>query len=269
MATALLAADNLRAGYDGREVLRGVDVRLRAGEFWGLLGPNGSGKSTLLKALTGVLPLWSGEVRLADHALGELRRREIAQQVAVVPQLVEMPFDFTVGEIVMMGRTPHLGRLQPEGEGDRAATKLALERCDAWALRDRMLSELSGGERQRAIIARALAQEPRLLLLDEPTTHLDLGHQLEVFELLRHLNEADGLTIACVSHDINLAAQNCHRITLLRDGRVFAEGAPEEVLTPEAIRELYGTEALLEPHPVTGKPHMTPLRRAGPRKAEC
>jgi len=262
MSPVLLEAHDLHAGYDGREVLCGLDVVLREGEFWGLLGPNGSGKSTLLKALTGVLPLWSGEVRLGGRPLRELRRREIARQVAVVPQLAETPFDFTVWEIVMMGRTPHLGRFQPERAADRAAARLALERCDAWPLRDRLLTELSGGERQRVIIARALAQEPTILLLDEPTTYLDLGHQLEVFELLRQLNEGDQLSIACVSHDINLAAQHCHRLTLLHEGRVFAEGPPEQVLTSDAIRELYATEALIQPHPTTGKPHVTPLRHA-------
>jgi iron complex transport system ATP-binding protein len=262
MPDIVLAGTDLHAGYLGTEVLHGIDAELRAGEFWGILGPNGSGKSTLLKALTGVLPLTSGEVRLGGQPLRRLRRRDIAREVAVVPQFVEAPFDFTVGEIVMMGRTPHVGRFQLERQSDRAAWQLALERCDAWQFRDRLLNELSGGERQRAIIARALAQEPRVLLLDEPTAHLDLGHQLEVFELLRHLNESDGLTIACVSHDIGLAAQHCRRLTMLVEGRVVFEGTPNEVITPEVIHEVYGTEALVKPHPVTGTPHITPLRRA-------
>ncbi len=255
----VLEAEDLRAGYDGHEVLRGLSVQLCRGEFWGILGPNGSGKSTLLKVLTGVLAPWSGSVRLMGRELAAWNRREIARRVAVIPQWAEMPFEFTVWEIVMMGRTAHLGRFQAEGRHDFETVRQALDRTATAELRGRFLGELSGGERQRVIIARALAQEPEILLLDEPTTYLDLGHQIEIFSLLRELNGHEGLTVACISHDLNLAAEYCERLTLLAEGRIFAEGPAQEVVTKPNIEALYGTEVLVDAHPTSKRPRVTPV----------
>jgi iron complex transport system ATP-binding protein len=253
-------AQRVRCGYDGREVLHGLDLALASGEFLGVLGPNGSGKSTLLRAMTGVLPLTAGEVRLFGKPLRELARREIARRVGVVPQAGAPPFEFTVREVVGMGRTPHIGRLHGETDRDCAAIEAALERTDTRDLADRLLSELSGGEAQRVIIARALAQEPELLLLDEPTAFLDLSHQIEVFELLRRLNRDEGLTVLCISHDVNLASLYCDRLVLLRDGVVADEGRPADVITPTRIKDVYGASVLVDDDTPSGRPRVTLLR---------
>ncbi len=262
---AALARD-IRCAYDGREVLHGLDLAVAGGEFLGVLGPNGSGKSTLLRAITGVLPLTSGEVRLFGRPLRELKRREIARRVGVVPQAGATPFEFTVREVVGMGRSPHIGRLRGERDSDRAAIEAALERTDTRELADRLISELSGGEAQRVIVARALAQEPELLLLDEPTAFLDLSHQIEVFELLRRLNRDEGMTVLCVSHDVNLASLYCDRLVLLRDGMVADEGRPGDVITPERIKEVYGASVLVDNETPSGRPRVTLLRSATERE---
>jgi iron complex transport system ATP-binding protein len=244
-------------GYDGREVLRGLDLRVERGEFLGVLGPNGSGKSTLLRALTGVLPLGTGEVSLLGLRVRRSSRRAIAQRVGVVPQAAGVPFEFTVREVVAMGRTPHITRLHGESDHDRQAIEAALVRTDTADLRDRLVSELSGGEAQRVIIARALAQEPELLLLDEPTAFLDLSHQMEVFELLRRLNREAALTVLCVSHDVSLAAAYCDRLVLLRAGMIAADGPPDAVVTADLIRAVYGAEVLVDHDTPCGRPRVT------------
>ncbi len=264
---AALARD-IRCGYDGREVLRGLNIAVASGEFVGVLGPNGSGKSTLLRAMTGVLPVTSGEVRLFGEPLRDLGRRTIARRVGVVPQAGSTPFEFTVREVVGMGRTPHIGRLHGETDQDRVAIEAALERTDTRDLADRLISELSGGEAQRVIVARALAQEPELLLLDEPTAFLDLNHQIEVFELLRRLNRDEGLTVLCISHDVNLASLYCDRLVLLRDGLVADEGRPCDVITPERIKHVYGASVLVDDETPSGRPRVT-LLRSTPRGGEA
>jgi iron complex transport system ATP-binding protein len=258
MTEAILEARGLRCGYDGREVVRGVELALQRGEFLGLIGPNGSGKTTLLKALAGRLAPISGEVLLEGVPMRSRPRREVARLMAVVPQLSSPPFEFSVGEIVAMGRTPHLSRLQPEGPADRAAVERAMDLTDTGQLAERAVTELSGGEFQRVVIARALAQEAPLMLLDEPAAHLDIGHQVEIFDLLLRLNRTEQHSILCVSHDLNLAARYCDRLVALRDGRVFAEGAPGEVLTEERVSELYGCPVRVEIGP-EGRPNVTPL----------
>jgi iron complex transport system ATP-binding protein len=183
--------------------------------------------------------------------------------VGVVPQASAVPFEFTAREIVAMGRTPHITRLHGESDHDRRAVQAAMERTDTLELSDRPISELSGGEAQRVIIARALAQEPELLLLDEPTAFLDLNHQIEIFELLRRLNRDEGLTVVCVSHDLNLASVYCDRLVLLRDGRVAADGTPSEVVTVHRIREIYGAQVLVDEATPSGRPRVTLLGPPG------
>jgi iron complex transport system ATP-binding protein len=265
MTETAIAARRLVCGYDGREVLHGLSVTVARGEFVGVLGPNGSGKSTLLRAITGVLRLTSGEVDVLGRPLARFRRREFARRVGLVPQAGPVAFEFTVREVVAMGRTPHLGRLHGEAAHDRAAIEAALARTDCSAIADRLISEVSGGEAQRAIVARALAQEPELLLLDEPTAFLDLNHQLEVFELLCRLNREEGLTVVCVSHDLNLASLYCDRLVLLREGVVADEGRPNDVLSPERIREVYGASVLVDSATPSGRPRVTLLRSAAGR----
>ena len=254
-----IEARGLVCGYDGREVLHGLDLTAQHGAFLGVLGPNGSGKSTLLRALTGVLPLTAGEVTLLGTPVKRAFRRRIAQRVGVVPQASGVPFEFTAREVVAMGRTPHITRLHGESERDRQAIAAAMERTDTVHLAARPISELSGGEAQRIIIARALAQEPELLLLDEPTAFLDLNHQIDVFGLLRRLNRDEGLTVLCVSHDLNLASVYCDRVVLLREGRIAADGSPGEVVTAERIREVYGAQVLVDTDTPSGRPRVTLL----------
>jgi len=252
--TPTLEAVNLACGYDAREVLHGIDLTLRAGEFLGVIGPNGSGKSTLIKALTGALPLLRGEVRLAGRRLPDYAPREQARIMAVVPQVSVPVFAFTVREMVEMGRHPHLGRFGTLGAADHAAVDEALALTDTAALSQRAIDQLSSGELQRVTIARALAQQPRVLLLDEPTAHLDIGHQLDIFELLTRLSREQGLAVLCVSHDLNLAAEYCARLVLFSVGTIAASGTAGEVVTEANLQTVYGTLVRVEANPYSGQP---------------
>ena len=258
LSTPLLEATGVGFAYDGRPVLREVSLEIARGEFVGLLGPNGSGKSTLLRLLGGLLRPMGGEVRLDGQPVDEYARRELARRVALVPQAPVLPEGFTVAELVLLGRTPYLRPLQAEGPADFAAARRALAAVDCLGLADRRLGELSGGERQRAALARALAQEPELLLLDEPTTHLDLAHQEAILATLARLNREAGLTVLAVFHDLNLAAASCARLAVLHAGRLVADGPPGAVITPEVVRRVYGLDAEVLAHPRTGRPLVLP-----------
>ena len=225
-----------------RAVLEGVDLRVAAGEVVGVLGRNGVGKTTLLRVASGVLAPDAGRVLLDGRALDSMARRERARHVAVVPQDTQVPFPFSVAELVLMGRTPHLGFLGFESAHDLEIARAALARMGIAALADRSVLTLSGGERQLAVVARALAQEPSLLLLDEPTAFLDLRHRLEVLTVVRELAAA-GAGALVVSHDLGVAARFCDRLVLLGGGRILANGPPREVLAPDALRTAFGIEA--------------------------
>jgi iron complex transport system ATP-binding protein len=227
----------VRAG--GRAIVDGISLEVERGAWVSLLGPNGAGKTTVLRVLAG-LRHFQGSVRLAGRELGALRRREAARLVALVPQTPVAPPAMTVGEYVLLGRTPHLPVLAREGDDDRAAASTALGRLELSPLVDRTLGSLSGGELQRAVIARAVAQAAPILLLDEPTTSLDVGHQQQVLELVDELRRADGLTVLAAMHDLTLASQYGDRVVLVADGRVLADGAARDVLTRERIASLYG-----------------------------
>ncbi|MBI4497761.1 MAG: ABC transporter ATP-binding protein [Chloroflexi bacterium] len=250
--------EDLWAGYGPDPVLRGVGLRVEPGCLVGLIGPNGSGKSTLVRAIACTLPAHRGRVLLDGRDVSLLRPAELARRVAVVPQSPALPEAFTGLDLVLLGRTPHLGLLQGEGRRDWEAVFRALERTESLALADRRLSELSGGERQRLVLARALAQEPDVLLLDEPTTHLDLGHQLALLDLVGRLCREQGLAVLAVFHDLNLAARSCDTLALLWRGQIGASGPPAEVLTPEHIAAAYGVEATVVPHPRWGTPLVLP-----------
>jgi iron complex transport system ATP-binding protein len=258
MGTALATLEGARVRVDGTEILRGVDLEIRPGDFIGLLGPNGAGKTTVLRLLSGVLRPGAGRVELEGRAIASIPARELARTVAVVPQESGASFPFLVEEVVLMGRSPHLGRLEFEGERDRDIARVAMAETATLAFAGREIGSLSGGERQRVLIARALAQEPRLLLLDEPTSFLDLRHRVELFRLLGRLNREAGLTVVAVSHDLNLAARHCRRVALVHDGRVIADGTPEEVLTESTLREAYGVAVRVVPSPESGKPVVLP-----------
>lgn len=258
----LLQASGLSVTYRsaGREIaaLREVSAELSAGEVAGLVGPNGSGKTTFIRAVTGVAKLAGGSVRVGGRELSGIRQNELARLLAVVPQDPALPPAFTAIECVMMGRTPHLRLLQNEGPADLQAARKAMIATDTWGFADRMLGELSGGERQRVVVARALAQETPVLLLDEPTTHLDIGHQASVLALVRRAARTDGKAVLAVVHDLTLAAQYCDRLVMLSGGRVVAQGAPADVLREPLLREVYGAQVSVFPHPQTGLPVVAP-----------
>jgi iron complex transport system ATP-binding protein len=243
----------------GRPVVRNVDVSVADGEWLGLIGPNGAGKTTLLRAMARLVP-FAGEIVLDGQVLGSLSRSELARLVAVVPQEPSTPPWMTVAEYVLLGRTPHLGPLAKEGARDRDAAARALGRLDLLAFADRRLGTLSGGEKQRVVVARALAQEARIVLLDEPTAALDIGHQQQALELLDGLRADSGLTLVAAMHDLTLAAQYADRMVLLDAGRVNADGPPHEVLTEALIAEHYG--ASIQVVMVDGRPAVVPTRTA-------
>jgi iron complex transport system ATP-binding protein len=264
----LLSADSVSFAYDARARragfgLHGVSLSARRSEIVGILGPNGSGKTTLLKLLAGVLRPGSGRVLLDGHDLAASTRAGVARRLAVVPQHTSPAFDYTVLEIVLMGRYPHLGRFEVEGPDDLRIAREAMEATGTIALEDRRFDTLSGGEQQRVAIASALAQAPDVLLLDEPTSSLDLAYQLDIAALITRLNGERGATIVLSTHDLNFAASVCHALVLLRDGRVAASGPIEEALTPATIREVYGVDADVTRHARAGHLTVVPVRHAG------
>jgi iron complex transport system ATP-binding protein len=257
----LLAARALRFAYSGRrwsaqEVLRGVDLRVDRGDFFGIVGANGSGKTTLLKLLAGLLRPSRGEVLLEGRNLAELTPRQRAQRIALVSQAAPTVFDYHAIDLVLLGRTPYLGPLKFESAADLEAARGALAATHASEFSDRPLRTLSGGELQRVLLATALAQQSEILLLDEPTTHLDLKHRVELYRLLGRLHQ-EGKTIVMVSHDINLIAERCTRALLLRGGEVLLCGPVEQVLQPEPLRAALEVEAMVDRSPVSGRPRVT------------
>jgi iron complex transport system ATP-binding protein len=250
--TSLLVAQEVGYHRDGQDILRGVTFAAAAGELVGLIGPNGAGKSTLLKVISGLWPGATGTIRLLDRPLSAYSPRDAARVVAQVPQITALDFPFTVRQVVMMGRNPHLGRFELESERDRGIAERAMRRTQTLDLADRLIGTLSGGERQRVLIARALTQEPHLLLLDEPTANLDLQHQIGIMALIGDLIRGEGLGAVAAVHDLELAARFCDRVVLLARGAVLAEGAPADVLTPDHLRAAYGVRVRAYPDPLTG-----------------
>ncbi len=244
------------------DAVRGVSLDVPEGACTAVLGPNGSGKSTLLRLLLGTLTPSAGEVAFRGRPVSTWPRGEMAREVGVVPQGEEAVFPTTVREAVAMGRYPHLGSWRREGDADRRAVDEAMRRCDVRTLASRPLATLSGGERQRVKVARALAQEPRALALDEPTAALDVSHEMAIFELLRELGRA-GTTVLVVTHSLNLAARYADRLVLLDRGRVAAAGTPAEVLTRATVERVYGWPVRVDPHPGpgpdAGAPQVVPL----------
>jgi iron complex transport system ATP-binding protein len=254
----LYSLRDVSLAYDERPVLRGLNLELGAGEFVGILGPNGCGKTTLLNLLAGVLRPSGGEILLRERPLREYGRNEVARLVSVLPQETSVDFPFTALEVVLMGRAPYLKRFQWESEADLEIAQAAMRLTDCWEFRARDIRSLSGGERERVLMARALAQEPQVLLLDEPTTHLDLKHQGETYRLLKRLHRDRGLSIVAVLHDLNFAASACQRLLLLAEGCLKADGKPSAVLQPATIREVFATELLSGLHGETGRPYFLP-----------
>ena len=259
----MLAASHLFFAYNHRasQVLADVSVTIEPRSLVGILGPNGSGKTTLLRLLGGMLTPSRGEVLLDGKALNRWARRDVARRIAFVPQETVAPFDFSVIEIALMGRYPHLGAFALEGPEDLSIVRQALGATGMGAFENRAFHTLSGGEKQRVVIASALAQSPDLLLLDEPTASLDIGHQLDIQALLGELNGANGVTMVLSTHDLNFAAALCRTLVLLRDGRVVAAGPTEQVLSTATVRALYDVDAEVARHPLAGRLTVTPLSR--------
>ncbi len=257
----VLSMDGIQFGYGDTPVLEDVSLSLEPGTFVGLVGPNGSGKSTLLRIASGLLKPAGGSVSLGGQLMDGMKRSDVARRLALLPQNSSVPPAFTVWDVVLMGRTPFLGFFGKERASDYAAAERAMQAAQCWHLADRRMEELSGGERQRVLVARALAQQPSVLLLDEPTTHMDMQHQIGVIQLVSELL-AGGLAVLGVFHDLNLAACYCHRIAVLSGGRIVAAGAPCEVLRADLLSRVFRVELCLTDHPSMGIPAVLP---PGPR----
>lgn len=243
----LLEIRNLWSGYKRKNILTGINFLVKRGEFWGLIGPNGSGKTTLIKSITKILPARRGNIFYDKKNITEIPAKQLAQKIAVVPQVSVFHFSFTVEDFVLLGRIPYLPRFYLEGKNDYLIAEEAMQLTETISFRQRRMNELSEGEKQRVVIARSLAQKPTLLLLDEPAAHLDIRHQLDVFNLLKRLNREKGITIILVSHDLNLASQYTSQLILLHQGKIFARGSPQEIINEENIWKVYGVKVKVTP----------------------
>ena len=246
-----ISTQDLSYEIEGNLLLDGVTMHADRGQLVGLIGPNGAGKSTLLRTISGILKNRDGSVQLDGTDIRDLSTREVATTLALVPQIAPYTYGFTSIELVLMGRYPHLGRFQIEGREDDRIAREAMRLTEIEEFADRTLDTLSGGERQRVFVARALAQQPSILLMDEPTANLDVLHQLKVLDLVRQLVD-DGLTAVAAIHDLNMVARYCDRLVLLSGGRVIAEGPPDEVLTPKTIETAFGVKSSVYQDPATG-----------------
>jgi iron complex transport system ATP-binding protein len=254
-----LEIHSISAAYGAHPILREVSLAVAGGQVLALAGPNGAGKSTLIKVISGVLAASAGQAQLDGLDLLRLSARVRARRVAVVPQMIHLPESYTVGEIVLMGRTPHLGLWAGEGKHDCEVAWGAMRAARVDDLSDRRVGELSGGEQQRVVLARALAQEPHVLLLDEPTAHLDLKHQVNVLELVRGLAQERDLAVLMTLHDLNQASLYADRVALLQQGQIVAEGTAQEVFTSELLSRVYGVPVAVSRHPQRDVPIVLPL----------
>lgn len=257
----LFSIKNISCGYYNLTVLRNISFEIEEGGFLGIIGPNGSGKSTLLRALSQSLKPKEGAIIYKEKNLYNMPVKEIAMEFAFVPQDTIFNFSFTVSEIVLMGRIPYLKRMQHENKTDLEIADESMRITDTLNLKDRLVNELSSGERQMAIIAKALTQEPKVLFLDEPTSHLDIGHQIKILNLIKDLNQKKGISVIMVLHDLNLASEYCDKILLLNKGAVAKIGRPQEVLTYQNIEDVYRTLVIVNQNPISGNPHVLLVRK--------
>ncbi len=255
----VISVQGLDLCYGKRQVLQDITMQVQRGEFYLIIGPNGSGKTSLLKGLANLLPIAGGRIEILGRPLTSYTRRQLAQKIAVVPQQISLDFPFTVADTVLMGRAPHLGLMRVEGAADHALATEAMHFTDVTHLADRRLDQLSGGERQRVIIARALCQQPEIILLDEPTASLDPAHQIQIMDLMERFRAEKGTTVIMVSHDLNLAALYGDRLLLLHNGRTEMVGSPVEVLIAERLAACYGCAMLVEKDSLGGMPRVTPV----------
>ncbi len=265
-----LNVNGIECRYGSVKILSDISLEVKPGCFLGILGPNGSGKTTLLKSISRVLKPHGGSVLIDKEDIYKLNPRQVAQKMAVVPQFGHVGFSFSVMEVVLMGRNPHLGDFQMESAKDVEIARKAMELTNTWNFANRPINELSGGEAQRVVIARALAQEPKILLLDEPMSHLDIINQIELMDLIKNLCTKDGLAVIAVIHDLNMASRYCDNILLLKEGKVFALGPVEDVMTRENIQNVFGVDSIVRKNLVTNSPYIIPLSTKKPFEVkEC
>jgi len=250
-----LSISSVSFEYESK-VLDGVTFKVEGGDFLGIIGPNGSGKTTLLRIISKILKPSAGAVFINEKEINSLDNKEIAKTIGVVSQ-ESSSYPFTAYEVVLMGRTPHLGRFQKEGENDFKTVENSMRLTETWGFKDKLITELSGGEKQKVVIARALAQEPEALLLDEPTAHLDINHQIAILDIVKELSTR-GITIISILHDLNLAAKYCNSLLMLNKGKIVSAGKPEDVLTKRNIKEVFGIEASVNRHPFTNSIYIIP-----------
>jgi len=252
----MIELKKVSAGYQHQDVINEVDLKFRNGEFCAILGPNGAGKSTLLKTLPGYIQRSRGEITISQKSIDSWSRKELARKISLIPQDFQLQFDFTIRDLVLMGRFPYTGSLQNYSREDRDKVDSVLEQLDLYKVRKKMFSQLSGGEKQRVSIARVLVQETDVILMDESFSHLDINHQIEIMDIVSGINRKAGKTIILVSHNINLAAEYCDRVILIKSGRIFKDGPPKEIICKENLHQLYGMELQIVTNPQTGNPYL-------------
>jgi iron complex transport system ATP-binding protein len=252
----MLKIKNISVGYRQKKVIQDLSLNFSAGEFCALLGPNGAGKSTLLKALIKFMEIESGEILLNNNNLQNLSHKETAKIVSMIPQDFQLQFDYKVKDLVIMGRFPHLGYWQNYSKKDEEITENILKQLDLIKYKDTNFSQLSGGEKQRVSIARSLAQETDVILMDEAFVNLDVNHQLEIMQILSGINKTQNKTIILVSHNINLASDYCNRVIMMKEGRIIADGKPEAIINEDNIKELFDAELKMIINPGSGKPNL-------------
>ncbi len=252
----ILTVRDIVSGYGEKIIINGISFSVRSGEFLGIIGPNGAGKSTLLRTMSRVIRPKRGHILLEGHDIFKMSLKEFAKSVAFVAQDTTVTFPFIALEIVLMGRYPYSRAFQSESKEDLEVVHQALTTTDCESFASRPIDQLSAGERQRVFIAKALAQNPKLILLDEPTSHLDISHQVQILDILRDLSEADGISVIAVFHDLNLASEYCDRLLLIDEGRICAQGSPEEVLKYEILEGIYKTVVIVKENPYSKRPHI-------------
>ena len=264
-----LEIKDVDAHYGSTKILDSIDFSASHGELMGIIGPNGSGKTTLLRTISRILKPKVGAILLEGRDVQGMKDKEFSRNFASVPQDTAINFDFSALDIVLIGRNPHLGRLELESEKDIEIARRSMELTNCWRLAERPITELSGGERQLVIIARALTQEPKVLLLDEPTSHLDIKYQIEIMELLKRLTAEEKLIVIAVIHDLNLAARYCDRLVLLHNGKIIALGTQTQVLTAENIKNTFGAAVIVKKHALTNQCYVSPSPVPSPLKHQA
>ena len=254
----MIQINNVSFSFEN-EVLKNININIEKGKFYTILGPNGSGKTTLLRILSKSLHADIGEIYIDKKELAQIKSKVLAKKMAVVSQSTEIEFNFSVQDIVLMGRAPHIARFCSESEEDMKIAKNAMKMTNTWEFREKSINALSGGERQRVVVARAIAQQAGIILLDEPISHLDIHQQIEIMNQLKQLNKNKNVTIIAVLHDLNIAAAYGDRMILMHDCKVYKNGCPDEILTEDIIRKVYGLEVYVTKNPKTGKTFVMPF----------